>query len=338
VGALLVRRGEVVGKGWHRAAGLPHAEVEAILDAKGAARGADLYVTLEPCDHHGRTGPCTEAILAAGIRRVAVSVGDPNPLVSGKGIRRLREAGLEVVEGVLPAEGGRLVREWSRWISTGLPYVTLKLAMSLDGRIASASGESRWVTGERARRAVHLERGRCDAVLVGGGTLRADDPLLTVRIGGAREPLRVVVTSRPSILLESRMVREGGGGSVVAAVPGKAPSRRTSEALEEAGVRVLSFPAVGGRMEAGPLLRFLGSEGVCSLLVEGGGKVAGWLVEEGVVDRYLFFLAPKIVGEGVPGVAGLAAATMADARLLRFGTVGRMGEDLVVEAYPPSGG
>ncbi len=241
VGAVVVRSGRVVGSGFHRAAGQPHAEVEALREAGSAARGADLYVTLEPCDHRGRTGPCTEAILEAGIARVAYAMEDPNPKVHGRGARRLREAGLEVHEGLLSLKARELTRGYCRWIVSGKPYVTLKLAVSLDGQIAAVTGNSRWISGETARRAAHRMRSEADAVLVGGKTARLDDPMLTARVPGGHDPRRLVLTSRPAALLRGRLLREPGGELLVAC-PSGVPRRETA-VLRSLGARVLPPPS-----------------------------------------------------------------------------------------------
>jgi diaminohydroxyphosphoribosylaminopyrimidine deaminase/5-amino-6-(5-phosphoribosylamino)uracil reductase len=332
VGAVVVRSGRVVGRGFHRAAGLPHAEVEALRDAGDAAKGADLYVTLEPCDHQGRTGPCTRAILEAGIARVAYAMEDPNPKVSGRGARRLREAGLDVRGELLPDAARELNRGYCRWIVSGRPFVTLKLAVSLDGQIAGTTGESRWISGERARGIVHRMRSEADAVLVGGETARRDDPLLTARVAGGGSPKRLVLTSRPDELIRNRLFgsREG---EVIVACPSRVPKRET-EAVRALGARVLRLPSRGGKVRAADLLAALGSEGITSLLVEGGGKTAGWLTEEGAVDRYVAFVAPLLLGEGIRCLTGWAASAPSTGRRLSFTSVRRVGPDVMLVAEP----
>lgn len=332
VGAVVVRSGRVVGSGWHKVAGLPHAEVEALLDAGDAARGADLYVTLEPCDHQGRTGPCTGAILDAGISRVAYAMEDPNPRVSGRGAKRLREAGLAVHAGLLAEEAAEINRGYCRWIVSGRPYVTLKLALSLDGQIAAATGESRWVTGEKAREAVHRLRSVSDAVLVGGETVRRDDPLLTSRTRGGRDPKRIVLTSRPADIVGNRLF-EGKGGEIVVVCPSSVPKRET-DAVRTMGARVLRLPSRAGRIRADDLLDALGEEGITSLLVEGGGKTAGWLTDEGAVDRYVVFVAPLLLGEGIRAISGWACSAPSHGRRLAFTDVRRVGADVLLIAEP----
>ena len=336
VGAVVVRNGRVVGKGFHRGAGLPHAEAEALCDAGAAARGADMYVTLEPCDHQGRTPPCTKAILDARIARVAYAMEDPNPVVSGRGAKRLRDAGLTVHEGLLSGDAMELNREWRRWIISGKPFVTLKLAVSLDGQIAAATGESRWITGEQARLAVHRMRRVSDAILVGGETARRDDPLLTPRVPGmaaGRLPKRVVLTSRPAELEGSRLF-SNAGGDVIIACPSCRISAKQAKDISVSGAKVLRLPSRKGKIRAHDLLSALGEQNITSLLVEGGGKTAGWLAEEGAVDRYVVFVAPLLLGEGIRAVSGWAASPPSSGKKLLFKSVRRVGADLMVVAAP----
>jgi diaminohydroxyphosphoribosylaminopyrimidine deaminase / 5-amino-6-(5-phosphoribosylamino)uracil reductase len=332
VGAVLVRGGQVVGAGYHRAPGMPHAEVEAIRAAGSAARRADLYVTLEPCAHTGRTGPCTDAILRAGIRRVAAAMEDPNPKVRGRGFRALSGAGIPVHIGILAPEARVLNERYCRWVVTGRPFVTLKLALSLDGQIALASGTSRWITGETARKCVHRMRAIVDAILVGGKTFRADDPLLTARSPGARNPRRVVLTSDLSRAMKSRLLRAGVRGTIFVCPRGA--DGAGADRLREAGAKVLLLPSRNGRIDAGVFLAALGREGITSLLVEGGGETAGWLTAAGAVDRYVFFVAPLLLGEGIRAVSGFSAAALEKGRRLVFTSVRRVGEDLMVTAEP----
>ena len=330
VGAVVVRRGRVLGEGYHHAAGLPHAEIEALREAGRAARGADLYVTLEPCNHRGRTGPCTDAILAAGVARVAYAMDDPNPGVSGGGARRLRDAGLFVHRGLMEAEARELNRGFCRWVVSGKPFVTLKLAVSLDGQIAAAGGRSRWITGEAARRRVHRMRSEADAVLVGGETARRDDPALTARLPGGHDPRRVILTSRPVELANGRIFREPGGEVIV--VCRKDVPERDVRAVRNAGGRVLRLPTRGGTVRARDFLAALGAEGITSLLVEGGGRTAGWLVSEGAVDRYVVFVAPLLLGEGIRSVSGWASRSPSSGKRLAFTSVRRVGPDIEIIA------
>jgi len=331
VGALLVKGGRVVGRGHHVQAGAPHAEVMAIRGAGASARGADLYTTLEPCDHVGRTPPCSLAILAAGVRRVFSGSDDPNPRVNGRGIRRLRRAGIEVELGVLREECDALNEPWFRFITTGRPHVTLKVAATLDGRIATASGDSRWVTGPEARDHVHRLRNAVDAVLVGAGTARADDPRLTARLPGGRgrDPVRVVLDSRLELPMTGRLFRQRSeAATLVAHVTGTPPSKAPR------GVEYLRCRARRGRVDLRDLLLRLGKRGVTTLLVEGGSEVNRSFLEAGLVDQLLLFVAPKIAGGGIPWLGGEGPARMAEALPVHDLRMRRMGRDLLFSCRP----
>lgn len=322
----------MVGSGYHRAPGMPHAEIEAIRDAGTSARGADLYVTLEPCAHTGRTGPCATAIVRAGIRRVAAAMEDPNPAVRGRGFRALTRAGISVHTGLCEPEARVLNEGYCRWVVTGRPFVTLKLALSLDGQIAGASGFSRWVTGEKARERVHRMRAAVDAVLVGGKTFRADDPLLTARRLGAGNPKRVVLTSDPARASNSRMIRTGAVGTIFVCPRGTRADG--VKRLRKAGAQVILLPSRKGRIQAAVFLAALGREGITSLLVEGGGETAGWLASAGAVDRYVLFVAPLLLGEGVRAMSGFTTADPGKGKRLSYTSVRRVGKDLMITAEP----
>ncbi|MEY2669133.1 MAG: hypothetical protein RJA59_1771 [Pseudomonadota bacterium] len=327
VGAVLVKGGRVVGRGHHARAGAPHAEVVAIRAAGARARGADLYTTLEPCDHFGRTPPCSLAILEAGVRRVFSGSSDPNPRVNGRGLRRLRRAGIEVETGLLRAECDALNEPWFRFITSGRPHVTLKLASTLDGRIATASGDSRWVTGAEARALVHRLRDAADAVLVGAGTARADDPRLTTRLPGGRgrDPIRVVLDSRLGLPAGLRRIRQRSRSpTIVAHVTGTPPSPAPR------GVEYLRCRARRGRVDLADLLARLGRRGVTTVLVEGGAEVARSLLEARQADRLVLFLAPKIAGGGLSWLPGEGVTRMAEALPVEELRVRRVGRDLLV--------
>ena len=333
VGALVVRAGRVIARGHHAKAGGPHAEVVALQAAGRRARGADVYVTLEPHDHQGRTPPCTEALIAAGVRRVYIGSIDRNPLVKGRGIRRMRRAGVEVIAGVLRGECDRANEQWFKFITTGLPWVVLKAAVTLDGKLATSSGDSRWVSGPEARRLVHRWRDQLDAVLVGIGTALADDPELTARLPGARNPVRVVVDARGQLPKSARMLRARGETWVAATSAAKAA--RVS-LLEDAGATVLKSRAAGGRVHLEDLLRRLAARGVTSVLVEGGARIHGALLAAGLWDELRLFVAPKIAGSDALSWAGFPGTrSMSSALALQMESVARVGADVLVLARPP---
>ncbi len=330
VGAVAVKRGRVVGEGYHRKAGGPHAEVWALRDAGSSASGATMYVSLEPCSHHGRTPPCTEAIIESGVARVVVGCRDPNPLVNGAGIRRLARAGIEVETGVMEAEARRLNEAYGKHITTGLPFVALKAAMSLDGKIATVRGESKWITGERARAAAHRLRSRHDAVMVGVGTVLADDPLLTVRRSRGRTPLRVVADSRARTPPTARLLGADERPPVVA-VTRLAPKARVRR-LERGGANVWTVGSRAGKVNLRSLMKRLGGEGVQSVLVEGGGTLAAGVLAGGLVDRVYFFVAPRLIGgaRALSPVEGAGVARLSEAWRLKSVRVRRVGEDLLI--------
>jgi diaminohydroxyphosphoribosylaminopyrimidine deaminase / 5-amino-6-(5-phosphoribosylamino)uracil reductase len=333
VGCVIVRDGMIVGEGWHRQAGTPHAEVHALRMAGDLARGADLFVTLEPCSHHGRTPPCADALIAAGVGRVFVGTKDPNPKVSGRGIGRLAGAGIPVVTGLREDDCRRLIEPFAKLVTTGRPFVILKSAMTLDGRTATATGDARWISGERSRRLVHRLRDQVDAVMVGSGTLLADDPQLTVRTAAGRDPLRVVVDSRLRIPLDARILHLDSAARTLVATTGATGERVA--ALQDLGAEVLVCREREGRVDLVDLLERLGRLGVQSVLLEGGETLAGEALRAGLIDKFLFFYGPKLVGGTGRGLfAGPGVPTMAEALPLRIHRVSRSGADILVEAYP----
>lgn len=335
VGCVLSRDGEIVGEGWHRKAGTPHAEVHALRRAAERARGADVFVTLEPCSHHGRTPPCAEALIAAGVARVFIGMQDPNPLVSGKGMAALRAAGIGVECGILERECRLLNEPFIKHVTTGLPFVILKSAMTLDGKTATASGDSKWITSEKSRKYVHKLRAQVDAVMVGVGTVVADDPQLTCRMGvSGRDPLRVIVDSRMRIPLGSALFALDSPARTVIATIAKDPARAAE--LEARGAEILLCGEADGKVDLKDLLARLGGRGVQSVLLEGGRELAGAAVREGLVDKFLLFFAPKLLGgaDGYGLFGGYGASRMADAQHIRDLVVRRFGDDILVQGYP----
>jgi diaminohydroxyphosphoribosylaminopyrimidine deaminase/5-amino-6-(5-phosphoribosylamino)uracil reductase len=331
VGAVLVRGRSVVATGYHRRAGGAHAEIVALKRAGARARGATLYLNLEPCNHFGRTPPCADAVIRAGVKRVVVGLADPNPLVSGRGVRKLRQAGIQVEVGLLREECRRLNEAFCKYITRRLPFVILKLAASLDGKIATSTEDSRWITGEAARRHVHGLRNQVDAVLVGAGTVIADDPQLTCRIPGGRNPLRVVVDGRLQISASARLLREPGKTIVVTGP--RAPLRKV-RAIERRGAEVWRFPLSDGAVPFASLLRELGKRGIVSVMIEGGAATAARALREKVVDKLCFFYAPKIIGgDGMAMIAPLGVRKMGHSRQINRIEVARVGKDFLVTGY-----
>lgn len=334
VGAVLVKGGRVIARGHHRKAGQPHAEVVAIRRAGAAARGADLYTTLEPCDHYGRTPPCTLAILEAGVRQVICASFDPNPLVNGKGIARLRRAGIPVRTGVLRAEADRLNQPFFKYVRTGLPWVTLKSAITLDGKIATATGDSRWISGERARAWAHRLRDQVDAIVVGANTVLLDNPRLTTRLprGGGHNPVRVVVDSRLRLSAQRAVFAKTSRAPTIVATL-QNPSGLRARRLRRRGVEVLRVRERGGRIDLEDLLHQLGGRGMLHLLVEGGAQLHAGFLRQGLADELVLFIAPSLIGgDGPSWVGSLGVRRIKQAIKVRDLAVESVGEDLLVRA------
>ncbi|MFW5925584.1 MAG: bifunctional diaminohydroxyphosphoribosylaminopyrimidine deaminase/5-amino-6-(5-phosphoribosylamino)uracil reductase RibD [Myxococcota bacterium] len=332
VGAVVVRDGEVVGRGHHERAGLAHAEVVALREAGERARGATLYVTFEPCNHHGRTGPCTDAVLESEVGRVVIGCRDPAPHVPGA-IERLRQAGIDVQVGLREEEARRLIDDFAKHIRTGLPWVTLKAAVTLDGRMATTTGDSKWITGARARKEAHRMRDRSDAVLVGVGTAIADDPQLTVRHVRGADPLRAVLDAHLRTPPGSQLIRHRSPRPTVIFHGPEAPAERR-EALERPGVELVEVPETEpGRLDAVAVLRELGQRDVVRLLVEGGPTVHAALLETGQADGVAVFVAPVVLGAAAAPAfaAGVGVERMADAWRIRAPRVQRLGADVLIE-------
>lgn len=339
VGAVVVKAGTIVGRGFHLRPGLPHAEICALRQAGVQARGATLYVTLEPCCHlRKRTPPCVPEVLRSGISRVVIAMQDPNRSVSGRGIAVLRRSGLSVTVGVARREAEEVNKAYSHWIRAKRPYVTLKAGATLDGQIATASGESRWITGRQSRREVHQLRGQTDAVLIGVGTVLSDDPALTARIGkglsrlAPRQPLRVVVDSRLRIPFKSRILSQQNVAKTIVATTGRASAARRA-ALERRGVKTIMLPVVDGRVSLSALLKELGRRGVISLLLEGGSRLNGAMLRAKLVDHVRLYLAPTLLGgDDAKGlIGGDGPARLDQSMTLRHMRFRSVGSDFVVE-------
>ncbi|MDD3925521.1 MAG: bifunctional diaminohydroxyphosphoribosylaminopyrimidine deaminase/5-amino-6-(5-phosphoribosylamino)uracil reductase RibD [bacterium] len=329
VGAVIVRDGKIIGRGRHALYGGPHAEVAAIADA-GNCRSADIFVNLEPCSHYGKTPPCVEAVIDAGIKRVYVGMTDPNPLVAGEGTARLRGAGVYVESGILEEKCLDLNRGFVKYITTGLPLVTWKAAASLDGRIALSGGQSKWITSEASRRCVQTIRSGRDAVMVGSGTVLADDPRLDVRIPGLARPARIVVDSMAVTPPEARLF--DGKGKVILAITGNAPAARV-EALRDKGAWVIEA-GNGRRVDLSEMLRMLPGLGVVSVLLEGGSVLATAMLAQGLIDDAFIFVAPKLLGgDGLPLLGPLGVDKIDSTPQLEQVTWRRIGDDILCHGY-----
>ncbi|MFH1006362.1 MAG: bifunctional diaminohydroxyphosphoribosylaminopyrimidine deaminase/5-amino-6-(5-phosphoribosylamino)uracil reductase RibD [Candidatus Latescibacterota bacterium] len=328
VGAVLVRDARIVGEGYHRRAGKAHAEAIALDRAGEQAKGATLYVSLEPCCHYGRTPPCVDRIIERGISKVVCAIIDPDPRVAGKGIERLEKAGIPVTLGIL-AEAARKTNEvYLKHISTGMPFVTLKLAQSLDGRIATRAGESKWITGEQARRFVHRLRSQMDAVMVGIDTVIQDDPQLNVRGVRGKHPLKIVLDSGLRISPDARVFE--GEGLILATT--SRSSREKQAVMEGRGARIWVLPERDDHVDLSAVMLKAGHEGITSVLIEGGAQVATSALRAGVVDKLMFFIAPKLIGSGTAGIGDLGISQMKDAISLEAGSLRRFGEDVLYSA------
>ncbi len=336
VGCVLVRDGEVVGEGWHERAGEPHAEIHALHAAGEQARGGTAYVTLEPCCHYGRTPPCTDALIAAGVARVVVAMPDPNPRVAGAGLTKLHAAGIAVESGVLAVQAEALNPGFVSRMRRQRPYVRCKLAMSLDGRTAMASGESKWITGAEARADVQRLRARSSAIVTGAGTVLADDPSLTVRLDefaadGARQPLRVVLDTHLSVSASARLFREPGQTLVLTASDAKGQLA----ALAQAGADIVQVPAVAGGLDLAAVMDELAAREINEVLLETGAVLAGAMLRAGLIDELIVYVAPLLMGDGARGLFHLPGLTQMDERVaLEIRDVRAVGRDWRITAVP----
>jgi len=335
VGAVVVKNGTVLSRGYHKKAGEPHAEAIALTKAGRQARGATLYVTLEPCSHtNKRTPPCTPLVLQSGVKRVVVAMIDPNPRVSGGGIKALRKAGVEVVTGVLADEARTLNEAFIKHITTGLPFVTLKIAQTLDGKIATAAGESKWITSAPAREEGHRLRNSNDAILVGINTVLKDDPSLTTRVPGGRDPIRVIVDTRLRTPLNAKVLTQSSSAKTCIVTIDTMPKDKLVKLLD-AGAEILIAKGRTGQVDLRSLLKMLGSHGVTSLLIEGGAEINASALRSGVVDKVVLFIAPMLMAgtDSLCSIGGTSPLKLSQAVKLRDIVSRPVGPDLMVEGY-----
>ncbi len=324
VGCVIVKDGEVVGKGFHEAAGKPHAEVIALREAGESAKGATVYVTLEPCSHHGRTPPCSEALIEAGVSRVVIATIDPNPLVSGKGIEKLRRAGIEVQVGVCEEEASRLNEDFFTYIKEGRPYITLKMAQSIDGRFATITGNSKWITSQGSRRYAHKLRSEATAILVGVGTILEDNPRLTVRhVNTQRQPVKVVLDPHLDTPVDAEVFKEGRVILITSL-------REVSKYDGKENVEVITLGLINGNFDLGEVLKELHKREIMHLMVEGGAYTITGFLRAGLYDRVCVFQAPKFIGEG-KGIGDLGIRKVSESITLRLRELKRLGDDIYLE-------
>ncbi|MBI4842869.1 MAG: bifunctional diaminohydroxyphosphoribosylaminopyrimidine deaminase/5-amino-6-(5-phosphoribosylamino)uracil reductase RibD [Nitrospirae bacterium] len=334
VGAVIVKNNKVIAADYHKKAGEPHAEALALSKAGADAKGAVLYINLEPCCHTDKkTPPCTKMIIKSGIKKVVVSMLDPNPKVSGRGIKELTEAGIETEDGVMEKEALTLNEAFVKFITKKRPFVILKIAQSLDGKIATAKGESKWITGEKARRYVHSLRNRVDAVMVGIGTVLKDDPSLDCRLRSGRNPFRIIVDSSLRIPLEAKVLKHGDWKTIIAATEDADAEKATL--LNKSGHNVIFTKKRAGRVDLGELMLKLGGMGITSIMIEGGSSLAAAALSDMIVDKVFFFTAPKIIGgsDSITSVGGASPSSLSSSIIISGLKTRRLGDDLLIEGY-----
>jgi diaminohydroxyphosphoribosylaminopyrimidine deaminase / 5-amino-6-(5-phosphoribosylamino)uracil reductase len=338
VGAVIVRDGNIIASGYHKKAGQPHAEVEALSMIGGKGRAGDiLYVTLEPCNHHGRTPPCTDAIIKSGIKNVVVGISDPNPTVAGGGSEFLRQSGIRVKSGVLEIACMKLNENYLKFVRTGRPFVIAKSALTLDGWSATSTGHSKWITNERSRNFVHRLRDKSDSVMVGAGTIIADDPSLTARLknGKGKDPIRIIVDTHLRIQHNANVLNHNSDSETIVVTGDKVP-KTLSGAIEKTGVSTLVCPVKNELIDLTALMDALGKRSITSLLVEGGATIMGSMIRERLIDKFYFFKAPRILGgnDGFPMASGKGPERMDESIGLRDIEVRRFGDDTLISGYP----
>lgn len=336
VGAVIVKEGRTLAMGYHAKAGLPHAEIDAISKLKPEQlKGSTIYVTLEPCCHlNKKTPPCVPAIIKSGIKCVVCAMEDPNPEVSGKGVAQLKKAGISVTVGILEKEAKKLNEHYIKRVTTNLPFVSMKVAMSLDGKIATRTGDSKWISGEKSRRYTQELRDRYDAVMVGIGTVLKDNPRLTCRINGGHNPVRIIVDSKLRIPLDCNVLKRAEGMVIIGC--GKHDNAKKLQALEKLGAKVFSCPRKDGEVDLRKFMRKVSETGINSVLLEGGSALDGTMLDEKLIDKFYVFVAPKIIGgkDAKTPIGGLGVELMKDAVILDRLSITQMGVDWLFEGYP----
>ena len=336
VGAVIVKNNRIIGEGYHKVYGSNHAEVNAFLNACEDVKGATMYLNLEPCSHYGKTPPCAEAIVEKGIKKVIIGLKDPNPIVSGRGVKILEGAGIEVITGVLEEEAKKLNEIFIKYITTKFPFVIMKTAMTLDGKIATRTNESKWITGELSRKYVHNLRHRVAGIMVGIGTIISDNPSLTTRFEEERgsDPIRIIVDSSARIPLESKVLNLNSTAKTIIAVTEKAHKNKL-DMLKEKGAEIILIPSKNGRVDLKLLMKELGERKIDSILLEGGSELNYTALDEGIVDKIYSFVAPKIIGgrSAKTPVGGHGKASMGDSINLEHMNIQYFGEDIMIEAY-----
>ncbi len=333
VGAVVVQEGKIVGEGFHEAAGKAHAEIIALQSAGDLARGADLYVTLEPCSHYGRTGPCADAVIEAGVKRVVAGMCDPNPRVCGIGLEKLRQAGIVVQSGILEKDCRFLIAPFAKHVRSGLPFVTLKTAVTLDGRTATSTGDSQWISNESSREKVHRLRDRVDAIMAGSGTVLRDNPHLTTRLPeGGRDPVRILIDGMLRIPEDAHVLDTSSGTRVLIAAAQDAPHEKKKR-LRDRGVEILELPEREGKVSLPDLMRTLGKMEIQHILLEGGAELNAALLREELIDRFMIFVAPLLIGggDGKGIFSGKGAERLSDAVRLEDIRISRFGNDTLIE-------
>jgi len=336
VGAVVVKNNKIIGRGFHKYFGGPHAEVYALRQAGARAKGASLYISLEPCSHWGKTPPCSDAIIQSGIKQVIIGAKDPNPVNKGRGLKMFKKAGIKIKTGVLEKQAQQLNEVFMKYIKTGRPYVIIKAAQTIDGKIATKTGDSRWITEKKARQFSHKLRADVDAIMVGVETILKDDPLLTVRYPEKpkRQPVKVILDSSLRISPDAKIFSKSSPGKVVLATTRKASKEKIKMLLSKK-IQIMQANIKDGRVDVDDVLIELGHMGISSVLVEGGGNIIASLLREKLADKAYFFIAPKIIGgkDAVTSVEGSGIAKIKDAIKLRNASVKNIGEDVLIEGY-----